>query len=358
MYFYIISVLLGFSLIVNFNSKKEINKFFVNILNLAVVLLLFLLMGTRLEHVGTDTPSYYKIFYLIEYSSDVWGLRYEPGFIYLSKFLSGLNFSPEVLILVCSALIISPVSYFIYSVSPLASISILLYVSVLGFFFAFNGVRQAISEVFILLSMMYFIRYESFNKRSRFFLLLAPLFHYASMVFIPTYILLGFSRRFWIYSLSISYTISLFFVIIPSAFSVVSSVLFFFVPSAFSSYTDNASFSGDYGFVTLFYQICFALCFIAFILSKNKEWSKYLILAMVGIVLYNFFTYSGFLNRIPRYWLVFLIVAIPISIDILFRGYQKLLVNFAVFAICIVFLFRAIAVSSNNVFPYASWFLG
>lgn len=358
MYFYIISILLFFSLILSFNGKKESNIVLLNMLNITVVVLLFLLMGTRLEHVGTDTPAYYKIFYLIEYSSDVWGLRYEPGFIFVSKFLSGLNFSPESLILVCSALIVFPISYFIYSVSPLASISILLYVGVSGFFFAFNGVRQAISEAFILLSMMYFIRDDSFNKRSGFLLLLAPLFHYASMIFIPTYFLLGYSRRFWIYSLSVTYVISLFFIMIPSAFSMLSSVLFYLVPSTFDSYTRNASFVGDYGFVTFFYQVCFVICFAALIYTKNKAWSKYLVLAMIGIILSNFFTYSGFLNRMPRYWLLFLIVAIPIAISTLFNGYQKLLVGFSFFAIAIVFLFRAIAVSSNNVFPYASWFLG
>lgn len=314
---------------------------------------LFLLLGFRAEDVGIDTPRYYLSFYHINYFPIIAKLRYEPGYFFLNQVVDLLGFGPEMMIAVCSFMIVFSVSYFVFELSPAIGLSLILYAGLFGYFFAFNGVRQAVAQSLLLLG---FALYFS-NKRylAVFVCILAPLFHYSSILFFPFLPVLYVRKKVLSIWILLIWIFSLPFVVFSKSFSFISSYVFAFVPVVYESYVENPNFAGGVGIATLFFQLYFLFVYTSYLRCRDLVSEKVMLLAMLGILIANITNYSGFISRISYFWDVFMIAAIPIAIFSTYRSWLQVILNFFFFTTAAVFYFRALFVSSNRVMPYSSW---
>ena len=107
--------------------------------------MLSLLLGIRGVNIGIDTNSYYKIFELVNDVDSPYELRYEGLFIFINKLFHDVGFGAKTVILLFSVVTVFFISYFIRVFSPSLGLSLILYISAFGYFFAFNGLRQALA---------------------------------------------------------------------------------------------------------------------------------------------------------------------------------------------------------------------
>ncbi|WP_158020773.1 EpsG family protein [Salinivibrio kushneri] len=316
---------------------------------------LYFLLGFRAVEVGTDTGAYYSSFFRIESAEFPFSLRYEPAYVLMNLAIQNIGFGPEVLIAVCSLIIIFSLVYCCLLISPSLGLSLILYAGIFGYFFAFNGMRQAVAQSLILLGFTLFEK--GYRKLGCFSYLLAPLFHYTAVVFFPFLLLFLVKKERLIILLPLCWLISLFFVISATPFQMMSSFLFQLSPAIYSNYVDNISLSGDVGVLTAFYQLVFIFIYMSFSRCKCNMQYKVMLLGMLGVISANILNYSGFVSRLSLYWELFLILALPIASSYFYRFRFKVLISFLLFFVASIFYYRAVFVSSNNISPYSSWLL-
>ena len=182
-YFGIFGVLAFFSLIELFRLKeKQRNQLFI-----LFSLFFFILSFIRWE-IGTDWGTYYDFFQ----RSTEWGheSEFEWGFSRINEFVQILFGDYTVLLFILGAILFSFQTSAIYKLSPYPITSLLFLWSVLYGNAMF--IRQSISTVILLFSVIYIIR----RRFWPFFLcvVLAMLFHRSSFIFLPAW---------WLYKIRI-----------------------------------------------------------------------------------------------------------------------------------------------------------
>ena len=311
---------------------------------------LFGFLGFRSEHVGIDTSSYYAAFYRIKNISDLDALRYEPGFLLVNKVFSYYGLGPRSVMVLFSLIIVVSVFYFIRAFSPSFGISVLLYIGFYYYFFAFNGVRQAVS--ISLLCLGYTFSYQKRLVSSILAYALAPLFHYTSALFFVSLLL---NRKLLGAVVPYLWLASLPFLVFDELFSNIFLSLNFLVPDVYSIYIRGMDFIGGINVRDLLYQGFFILIYFSYRRSSIKVNQVLMLYALLGIVLSNILTYSGFITRISYYWEIFLVVALPLAVCGAFHAWSRVVLYFSLFIISTVLYFRGVFVSSNGVMPYSTW---
>lgn len=144
---------------------------------IASTFLLFVLLIGMFRGIGIGTD-YYSYYYIFKAESDI-----EIGFVELIRFVKylGGNFQIFISFIFLSSFLIK--IYFFQKISPIPYISLMIY---LGFWFLvydMNGIRQGLAMSITLAASWYLLR----NEKKTYFLLvlLAILFHYSAIVFLP-----------------------------------------------------------------------------------------------------------------------------------------------------------------------------
>lgn len=137
--------------------------------------------------VGADTANYVGIFEEIrdeKYVDPFVMFRFEPGFLIYLKILSFVSDNPQWMIITSSLFIMLSFSRFILKYSKNVWLSVFLF-----FCLFFNSSMTAIRQ-YIAISIL-FLAFESILKRNKIkffiYIILAFLFHYASLIFLIAY---------------------------------------------------------------------------------------------------------------------------------------------------------------------------
>lgn len=343
-------VLIYLTTFISIISSLSNNKLVKISVALIVTVVFTLILGLRSEFIGVDTPTYYIIFNIINYSGiDSSNFRWEPGFVALNQLIHFLNGDAKYAILAFAFLTIYFIINFLNKTSPNFTISLTLYIGFGYFFYAFNGIRQAIAMSIICYSFRYL--YEKKYILWTLLFLLAFSFHYSSAVFLLYFTPLAVKRHkllLW------GWLISLAFIASGSLIAqLVDSVSFLF-PSQYVSY---AEFDQTESFrikmlVSQFFFIGFYLCYKKIEPSFEK---RLLLLSMYGVILSNIFAFAGYLDRTAFYFVMFQLVAVPITINFFFKGNSRYLVNTLMFMVVSGFYFRSVLLNSHEQYPYTTW---
>lgn len=166
------------------DNQEKVKSHWVIFLFMSFILL-FTLMGFRGEYIGADTSTYRKSFPI--YSKLDWAeilennTNYEIGYCILMKIAASVSSDPAWIIIVTSAIFMILCFNFIKSNCENYFLTIILFISVGPYLFAFNGIRQSLAGAFCLVGWMTFQK-RKFIKASLLFLL-AVLFHTTAIIF-------------------------------------------------------------------------------------------------------------------------------------------------------------------------------
>lgn len=338
----------------NKNKNKNI-KLFIYI----IAIQLFVISAFRSVNVGIDLTRYLPRYQLI--GNTDWGkifelrhiVDFEYGYILLNKIISIFYNNEQFFLVVTSLIIVLSFSYFIYNYSRIPWLSFYLFIT-LGFYgSSFNILRQYIAISILLFSIKY-IKNRSLIK----FLLclsLAISIHTTAVFFIILYPLYK-KKITGIYIMLLSFsTIILFFLS-------EKIIKFSLGSTSYSKYLEEiggglGNGSGEGMLVILIVVLIFMLIFkkpLEKVDSTNSNlWFNMLILAMfLNILALDL----GIFERIMRYFMIALIIAIPNTIYSLKQKDIKLIGTVAVLILCSYYYFGVIMTdysSSGGIIPYS-----
>lgn len=183
-----LAVLLGIPLAGRKAAKAK------KIIYLSVMFGLMYLVTVFRYGIGNDYLSYIRIFNEISSTgwSELLSLPYEPLYSVLTKLISMVTLNPEIMYAVYAVLILTPVAYAIYKHSDIVWISVTVYLCLTFFYASLSFIRQSIAASILLLAF-------GFIKQRKIIPVLilavvASLFHYTALVFIPFYLLSYFLK--------------------------------------------------------------------------------------------------------------------------------------------------------------------
>ncbi|MPX98156.1 EpsG family protein [Salinivibrio sp. VYel6] len=332
-----------------------------NILSYFLLASLVILVGTRMHFVGTDTNSYYRIFEMIASDGSWFRVQYyEPLFVFLNQVVAKVGLSAQEMIFATALSTLIPLFLFFKKTSPSANLSIVLYMSVFGYLMLFNAVRQAIAIAF-------FVWFVFFMYNKRFFWAFAfgcvsVMFHYSAVFVIFAFLVISLIGPFFViclYFVSLSFLIngnfsSLIFIFIFDAIS-------FLLPKKYFYYISGIGDVPDLGLKDVINQVLFFVAFYFYFcktkVSLSNVFKVALLCTMISTILFNFFYYVKYLDRLASYFFIFNAVSIPLFIYVIKGRFERMLVSFLVGFLAILLFARSIINGSNGITPYQSWFL-
>lgn len=149
--------------------------------------LLFLIAALRDSDIGNDTINYLRIFTKIkqEVFIDSWEERFEPGYLFLNRFVAVFFQEKQMILVITSIIIYAGFSFFIIKYSSNVWLSIFLFITLGYFGQSLNIIRLCIAFSFLLFSYDFLRK----NRIIAFILtvLLAMMFHRTAIVFLLAY---------------------------------------------------------------------------------------------------------------------------------------------------------------------------
>lgn len=325
------------------------------ILNLTLsVLVVSYLVGFRSIDVGIDTHTYYLYYEQVLLGIKGTWMEAKVGYVfyYLSLFADYIGGDASYLTFMYALLTCSLIFYtvFKHSVSPLVSIAY-FFTGIGLFFYMHNVMRQALAIAIVFSSMPFIYKKEMYKLAAS--TALAVLVHASAIVVVPVYFIV--TRKINSLYFLIAWLISLPFIFVPSLIIFIAEKLYFAMPSVYVHYLqsqsmyDGGGLSG-FGLVFLLKQLFFLLIFLAYKkdLSNAKNRTIYL-LALIGIVLGNFVLGLGLMARFVDYFLIFIMLALPLSINALVIKKQRLIVHFFFLAMFAILFFQALLNGAQGV---------
>lgn len=296
------------------------------------MVLLIIIMGFRYE-VGADYVNYVDIYSHIGWFVDTM----EPGGILLMESLQSIGLNAQSFFLICSLLILLPISFCINKEIPdYFHLALCLYVISFLYFEAMNTVRQGVAMAFCFVAL-----YE-FRKGNRLlsilFVIFSFCFHKSSIVIVVLYFLFSF----------ISYRRFIFLMLIAISFICGNFLIDFFSDYALLLMRSDYAVEKR-GVSSGFFQIFLNVTSLILILFYNKYQKKsseivlFSKLYLVSIIIYNVFINFYVVLRLYFYFYMSLIVLIPYILT-----YQKRFVRILSFNIIFILLSLYSLVSLNN----------
>ncbi|RYU65232.1 EpsG family protein [Aliivibrio finisterrensis] len=314
--------------------------------------ILALVCGMRDVDVGTDTYSYHRWFrFITEGRGEV---RSEPIYLALNWLAYYIYNAPEVIVFLAAAvtMLFYSFSFSYFSVSYALSFSIFL--GQFGYFFSFNGVRQGIAVAIITFAF----RCLYYNRLAYVALVFfAAGFHVTALVMLPFVFInaFRFDNKF-LFFLIISWSVSILFLVYPPLIRTLLSSLSFLISDGFVSYILS---SAEYNSITL-RIVLNQLFFLGGVLVMYRYRAKLrdrdqlvIILSLIGILLFNILNQVDFASRLAYYPYIFVVFSLPLIINCLFLGYQRVLVTFLFYTFWFFNFLKAIAINTNGVNPYS-----
>lgn len=277
------------------------------------ILLVFLLIGISgfRYQVGDDYLNYCNIF------NDPLGYqRIEPGFMVLVNLVRSLGFSVQMLFLLCSVIIILPLSYAINKLFPdYFATAFSAYVLCYVFFEGMNTVRQAIAMTIMFVAICKFIT----NRRFWYFLfyvLFASCFHFSAIIIgVISWLIISYSAEdinelLYFVAIVLSFVAGFFILSFVDILADMSAVV------GYANYLNNLEqrgvSSGLFHYVLNGYA-CYLLVFSYYKREVLSGFEKSIIkMVLVSVVLYNFF--FNFYIGLRLYWFFYLFVVLLVPI--------------------------------------------
>ncbi|WP_252722909.1 EpsG family protein [Treponema pedis] len=294
--------------------------------------------------IGTDYYSYKEIY------ENIHSLGYiEYGWKYLNLFFSSVGLSYEFTVFFFSVIVNVLIFKFIkkYSISPFYSL--ILYVFLNYYFFAFNVIRQMLAISIFLNGLEFLLRKK--NIRFILFTLFASLFHYTALIGI-FYIFLRKIKNIGVFI--IFWIISIPFIVLP-----VQSIIIKIIPSSFtyagyfaSKFFEKASSLSLIKLIIPNMFVFLALLFIAaFKDSKDSFWLK---VFLFSVAVANTANGVNVLMRINYIFQISEIIFYPLFLSKLSKEYS-LPVRYLMFMYFILFFVGTVIVQgAQGVTPYRS----
>lgn len=291
------------------------------IIYLSVMFVLMYLVTVFRYGIGNDYFSYIRLFN--EVSSTPWNelfsLPYEPLYSVLTKLISMITLNPEAMYAVYAVLILVPVAYSIYRYSDNVWISVTVYLCLTFFYTSLSFIRQSIAASILLLAF-------GFIKQRKIipvliFAVVAVLFHYTALVFIPFYLLAYFlkptKKTLIIYgSVSVG---SLIICLVMKALganpiNLLANLATTITGRDYNSYISSKWFEDGFGVEYLVMPIAvLALVMISYFLGwKEKEGANtQLWFVLFNASLWSFITYAFIVERFSMFVFIFSLFTIP-----------------------------------------------
>lgn len=274
--------------------------------------LLILMMGIR-EGVGTD---YYSV-YALEYNKLIsegltYNNRFEPGFFLLMRLTAFFSGDYHILFFVVGFITIVLVYHAIYRLSDKPTWSVFIFLFGGFFFFATNGIRQALAVSILMNAVPYAIDRKCVHYISA--VVLASFIHTSAIVFIPLYFFVGWKMN------SFKATLFLILIVLFSGYIVDFALR---ISSAFSPqiarYASHEHLSNQYlsqGNIDLSDLISTVVAFMLYIITvticrTNDKTDFLFFIVFIGLLTSILSKDMAIFSRMAMYFSPFIILAIP-----------------------------------------------
>ena len=327
--------------------------------NFIIILFLLLMVGLRTESVGTDTWRYFL--YVDDATIDA---RFGPLYSVLRFFCSRIGESPNIFLVLLSALTYLPLLWFINKRSNNPAISIFVFmVASTGFFLeTFNLVREMLSVVMCLL-VTYFYETRQF-KYMVLFMVIAFLAHPYSIFFFPFLLIdkinLSFGKVVLGVTISavvgISGLLDIIMGVLQSFLAMVSNDESLLYQVAKYGERDIAS---EWNIVGKLSHILPTSIMVVISYCNENSRSIYYKLFFVGAIILNLFIATVYCERISAFFTIAEIIAVPCALcgHYSFKYMRQLLVAF----LCITTMYYVYTLNTlrnvqvhNTPVPYES----
>jgi len=310
-----VSVILGLILTGKKPSKPK------KIIYLSVMFGLMFLVSVMRYGIGNDYFSYIRIFEEIRITpwSEMLTLKYEPLFTVTTKLISEITVNPEIMYGIYAVLILAPVAYSIYRHSDNVWISVSAYLCLTFFYTSLSFIRQSIAVSVLILA------YGFIKQRKIIPVLIlavvAILFHYTSLAFIPFFLLAYFVKPTK-KSLIIYGSVSLGLLIVclvmkalgANPLNLAAQLVTMVTGKDYAGYVGSKWFELGFGVEYLIMPAAVALLAVVsyFLGWKEKEESNVLLWFMIGNAsIWSFITYAFIVERFSMFIFIFSVFAIP-----------------------------------------------
>ena len=329
--------IIGISFLANTRDKSKLSaKVFIVI----CTILMIAVMGFRSANSGMDTQNYINLF--VKYQNyETFGEIveranfFENGFFfsesgfYIFTWLMGRIFSHyRFFLLAISTVVGVCVARFAWKNSADLSTALIVFVCLGSMTFCMSGIRQSMAMAICLLSYEYVKR----RKPIRFLLVvfIAVLFHKSAMIFLIAYF--AYYLKFNWKSFAISG------VVLSLVFLFADELSLLYDDMTGEDYSGAESFEGGGLFVILVYVLCIVAA-IAFNkrMRYEREETMPFYLSVAGLVIYVLrFTSVQIFERISYYFVFFLMVLLPSTLEQLNPKDKKIIsMLFVIFALAL-----------------------
>lgn len=311
---FIISVVSGILLTGKNASKSK------KIIYLALNFGLMFLVSVLRFGMGNDYFSYMRIF--DEISAAGWGetltLGYEPLFAVITKLISALTDSYEVMYGVYSALILTPVAVAVYKWSDNVWISTAAYLCLTFFYASLSFIRQSLAVSLLILAF-------GFIKERKIlpvliFAVAAIGFHYTAAAFIPLYLLslVKPTKKYMIIFGSVSVGALITCLVMKAVganpLNLVADIVTAVTGRDYSSYIGTTWFETGFDVRYLIMPLAvLGLVLVSYFLGwkEKKESDTLLQFMLMSAAIWLFITYAFIVERFTMYIFIFSLFAIP-----------------------------------------------
>ena len=328
---------------------------------------MFILVAFRHYTIGSDTHSYYDIFYRMTSADGVVGalrasLNMEDGFLLLNYFFNLIGFSYYGFQFVVSLFIFISLSVFIYRYSNNYSLSCVVFLCMRFMFGTMNQVRMWISIGVLLWSFPYLLK----KKIIPFILivLLASLFHLSCLIFLlifPISLLKNNKRNV------------ILFIAVALVLFLLGDRLFYFLSSKTGLYTEymRASTFDVSNNIAIYFSFFVLLIFFLFsvyasmhkkdAIIVNEDLSRmnnvyfWTLLILVGLALLGLNV--KIMSRITAYYEILLVIILPYYIKILKNKRQLFIICFDIFLVAQLITILILRPNWYCVTPYLFYFI-
>ncbi len=291
------------------------------IIYLAVMFVLMYIVTVFRYGIGNDYLSYIRIFNHIDSTpwNEITTLTYEPLFTLITKLICAITTNSEIMYGIYAVFILVPVAYSIYRYSDIVWLSVTVYLCLTFFYTSLSFIRQSIAASILLLAF-------GFIKQRKIipvliFAVVAALFHYTSLVFIPFYLLAYFlkptKKTLIIYgSVSVG---SLIICLVMKALganpmNLLANLATVVTGRDYNSYISSTWFEDGFGIGYLIMPAAvLALVLISYFLGwkEKKEADTQLWFVLFSASLWSFSIYAFIIERFSMFMFIFTLLSIP-----------------------------------------------
>lgn len=306
---------------------------------------LFMIAAIR-QGIGTDYYTYIEMLEL--YFSHGFRGKVEPGFFWLNVFIDYFFENPQWLFVVCSAMIVFLIFYYVLESSINPVFSIYLYITLTFYLSSFNTMRQHIACAICLIALVFL------NKKSylKFFVLvgIAVLFHYTAIIFFSVYVLakIKIKPRLATVIIIITYVLS------PIIGNIANTLM------SKSIYALYANLEGERTISIASYlgiAVQLAILFLGYLyINFNDEKNRlYFNIQLISTCITVLGSFIPLVSRVKWYFALSEIVYIPMVISNINDRYRKRIISMGCVACFAVYYWVVIKVTgSYGVLPYKS----